>query len=62
MESLCRSCKHVRQITSGTGSTFYLCLLAQADQRFRKYPPQPVVRCEGHESAQGKSTYGETKT
>lgn len=50
MESLCSSCTHVRQVTSGTGSTFLLCLLAQANSQFRKYPPQPVVRCMGYES------------
>jgi hypothetical protein len=30
-------------------STFYLCGLSFVDQRFRKYPPLPVLRCSGYE-------------
>ena len=47
--SLCESCSHMREIVSGTGSRFVLCQLSQTDNRFPKYPPQPLVRCEGHE-------------
>ena len=50
MESLCRSCSHVREVTSGTGSKFLLCELSQTDKRFSKYPLQPVVRCDGYVS------------
>lgn len=49
METLCKSCVHVREVVSGTGSKFLLCRLSQEDNRFFKYPPQPVVRCDGHE-------------
>ncbi len=49
METLCESCGHVREVVSGTGSTFLLCQLSQTDKRFPKYPPQPVVRCDGYE-------------
>ena len=48
--SLCKSCDHMREITSGTGSRFLLCRLSQTDPRFPKYPPQPVVKCEGYNS------------
>jgi hypothetical protein len=47
--SLCETCGHMREIVSGKGSRFVLCRLSQADHRFPKYPPQPVVRCVGHE-------------
>lgn len=50
-ESLCHRCRHVRKITSGTGSLFWLCQLAATDPGYRKYPPQPVVRCVGFEPA-----------
>jgi hypothetical protein len=50
--SLCKSCEHVREIVSGTGSRFLLCRLSQTDERFAKYPPQPVIRCEGYRSLQ----------
>lgn len=38
----------MREIVSGKGSQFVLCTLSQTDLRFAKYPPQPVVRCEGY--------------
>jgi hypothetical protein len=28
-----------------------MCRLSEADARFRKYPPLPVVRCEGFREA-----------
>jgi hypothetical protein len=51
-ESLCKTCDHMREIISGKGSRFLLCSLSQTDSRFRKYPPQPVVRCEGYSRQQ----------
>jgi hypothetical protein len=47
-ESLCKTCDHMREITSGKGARFLLCRLSQANARFPKYPPQPVVNCEGY--------------
>ncbi|WP_372365457.1 hypothetical protein [Candidatus Uabimicrobium sp. HlEnr_7] len=49
MIGLCENCKFVKKITNSRGSTFYLCLLAQQDNRFRKYPQLPVVECAGYE-------------
>ena len=51
MSGLCPGCAHVRVIESATGSRFLMCGLAKLDERFAKYPPQPVVRCAGHEEA-----------
>lgn len=48
MLTLCGSCAYVREVVSGTGSTFLLCKLSQKDGRFSRYPPQPVVRCDGY--------------
>jgi hypothetical protein len=53
--SLCESCVRVREVVSGKGSRFLLCLLSQSDVRFPKYPPQPVIRCAGY---QAKPTRG----
>jgi len=39
----------VKIVTSQRGSIFLLCLLSAKDPRFPKYPPQPVVSCEGFE-------------
>jgi hypothetical protein len=52
IESRCTSCEHVRDVISGTGSRFLLCRLSQADSRFPKYPPQPIVACEGYRQRQ----------
>ena len=47
--SLCESCRHRREVVSPRGSRFLLCLLSQTEERFPKYPPQPVRRCGGYE-------------
>jgi hypothetical protein len=46
--SLCEACAWMREIKTPKGSRFLLCQLAQADARYSKYPPQPVVRCDGY--------------
>lgn len=48
-QSLCERCRHLREVISGKGSRFLLCLLSQTDARFPKYPRQPVVHCGGFE-------------
>ena len=47
--SLCASCNLMREIATPKGSRFLLCQLSQTNPRFRKYPPQPVVRCTGYQ-------------
>jgi hypothetical protein len=47
-KSLCETCNQMREVVSGTGSRFLLCRLSQTDPRYQKYPPQPVIRCEGY--------------
>jgi hypothetical protein len=49
-EGLCASCRHAKRITSSKGSEFLLCGLSEADDRFRKYPPLPVLSCVGYTS------------
>jgi hypothetical protein len=55
MRSLCATCQNVRVIVSGKGSRFFLCQKSQHDERYAKYPPQPVVRCAGYQAAEIKS-------
>jgi hypothetical protein len=45
---LCADCLHARRIESSRGSLFYLCLRAEHDPAFRKYPQLPVTRCPGY--------------
>ena len=47
-ENLCERCRHLREIISGKGSRFVMCLLSQTDAQWPKYPPQPVRQCVGY--------------
>jgi hypothetical protein len=38
----------MREVVTPKGSRFLLCQLSQTNPAFPKYPPQPVVRCEGY--------------
>jgi hypothetical protein len=46
---LCLRCLHARRVTSGKGSTFWLCRRAEHDPKFEKYPRLPVITCPGFE-------------
>ncbi len=52
---LCASCAHARRVTSARGSVFVLCGRSVSDARYPKYPPLPVVRCDGHERRDGSA-------
>jgi len=52
-EGLCPGCANVQVITSARGSRFYLCRLSAVDERFPKYPMQPVVACGGYRPSEG---------
>lgn len=62
-ESICYTCASMREVVTPKGSRFLLCQLSQTDPVFSKYPPQPVVRCDGYrpsdtnesESVQGRN-------
>jgi hypothetical protein len=45
---LCADCQFARRIESSRASIFYLCLRAEHDPAFRKYPQLPVRRCVGY--------------
>jgi hypothetical protein len=45
--SLCIQCEHVRRTENKRGSVFLMCGKSKEDERFAKYPPQPVERCLG---------------
>jgi hypothetical protein len=38
----------MREVITPKGSRFLLCQLSRTDPAFPKYPPQPVVRCDGY--------------
>jgi hypothetical protein len=55
MQGLCESCRWMREVTT-TRSRFLLCELSKTDAAYPKYPPQPVVRCEGHQEQTDETT------
>jgi hypothetical protein len=44
---LCSNCQHCR-IVQSERSTFYLCRLSFTNPEYRKYPPLPVLQCQGY--------------
>lgn len=44
---LCAGCSHRREIRNRRGSVFHLCNRSRTDPRFPRYPPLPVLACEG---------------
>src|SRR2546430_10434420 len=46
--SLCETCAWMREVVTPKGSRFLLCQLSKTDPAYPKYPPQPVVRCDGY--------------
>lgn len=51
MESACLTCRHMREIVSGTGARYLLCRLSQQDSAYAKYPRQPLPECDGYQAA-----------
>ena len=47
MRSLCETCENVREIRTAR-SRFLLCELSLTNAGYSKYPPQPVVGCDGY--------------
>ena len=52
---LCETCSYAREIVPATGSRFLMCEKSQKDRRYHKYPPQPIIRCDGYENGQPRS-------
>ena len=48
IRSLCETCTWMQEVITPKGSRFLLCRLSQTDPDYPKYPPQPVVRCDGY--------------
>ncbi len=47
MRSLCETCAWVREVITAKQSRFLLCQLSRSNPAFAKYPPQPVIKCDG---------------
>lgn len=47
---LCFTCRWMRRVVNRRGSSFFRCTLAETDARFVRYPPLPVLQCEGFEN------------
>jgi hypothetical protein len=56
VESLCESCRLMREVKTPKGSRFLLCQLSLTKSAFPKYPPQPVIHCSGYQPIDGQMT------
>ncbi len=54
--SLCETCAQMREVHTPRGSRFLLCKLGLTDPAYAKYPPQPVLRCEGYRPMGGSES------
>ena len=54
-QSLCEACAWMREVMT-VRSRFLLCQLSQTNPAYAKYPPQPVVRCQGYEEKSNNET------
>jgi hypothetical protein len=58
---LCDRCRHQQLVPNTRGSVFSLCRRSRSEpDRFRKYPPLPVLRCPGFQDA-GTESGGTTE-
>ena len=57
--SLCQTCAWVREVVTPKGSHFLLCQLSRINPAYPKYPPQPVVRCDGYQKQEPIQGVGE---
>jgi hypothetical protein len=51
----------MREVVTPRRSRFLLCTMSWSDPRYAKYPPQPIVGCEGYrarEKSSGESEAG----
>jgi hypothetical protein len=46
--SLCETCAWMGQVITPKESCFLLCRLSQTEPNYSKYPPQPMVQCDGY--------------
>jgi hypothetical protein len=52
-ESLCERCQNLQEVITTKGSRFLLCRLSKNDPAYPKYPPQPIVKCDGYRTKGG---------
>ena len=58
-QTLCETCGWMREVTTPKGSRFFLCELSSTNPAYAKYPPQPVVRCQGYQQKQAEAKESE---
>ncbi len=45
--SMCETCRNGREVRT-VRSRFLLCELSASLDHYPKYPPQPIIRCDGY--------------
>jgi hypothetical protein len=62
VNTLCETCRNKRDVRTAK-SRFILCELSFTNHEYPKYPPQPVVQCEGYRArGEGKEHWEGEKT
>ena len=46
--SMCETCRSGREVLTAR-SRFLLCEMSVSHHNYPKYPPQPIMRCDGYE-------------
>jgi len=49
IQTLCEWCASMREVITPKGSRFLLCQLSISNPDYPKYPPQPIVTCDGYQ-------------
>jgi hypothetical protein len=52
--TLCESCQNMREVRTAR-SCFLLCELSVTNAIHPKYPPQPVIQCDGYKAKDQRS-------
>lgn len=45
---LCDTCANAKLIRNTRGSVFLMCELSKSEAGYPKYPPVPIIHCEGY--------------
>ncbi len=45
---LCDTCLNAKLIRNTRGSVFVMCELSKVDDGYPKYPPVPIIQCDGY--------------
>lgn len=54
MQSICETCQNMREVRAKE-NRYLLCELAKLEPVYPKYPPQPILRCQGYSAIDARN-------